>query len=233
MSNLFGQGEKTTAADNPQMRDFRKFSHKILRLSNTEWPKRDFFLKTGELLLKFSRCDVLNIWLLDGECCNRYNIFQSGDSDFELEATSYKLNHELEIIPESTDKSNLVNLCNEILSGRFDPGLPCFTSTGSFLTSASKDFLFFGIKVDDCDCKNKAAAALECDSLAIVRIEFGGRVIGLLQLQSEAKDFFTTDNLEIIEDTAQLLGEALINQHSQAKLRERVKGLFPRGGNLQ
>lgn len=62
-------------------------------------------------------------------------------------------------------------------------------------------------------------------SIAVIPIQVGNHRVGILQLMSRKKNFFSTDEIALYENFVLSLGLVLSNQRSQAALRERVKEL--------
>jgi signal transduction histidine kinase len=77
--------------------------------------------------------------------------------------------------------------------------------------------------------KKSPLARLKIDtpypSLALIPLLVDHENIGLLQLKSKQKDFFTEDKIGLYESLGQNLGIALAHRHAQVDLRERVKEL--------
>ena len=95
----------------------------------------------------------------------------------------------------------------KLLDGESHNGRPTFGHGRSFPTSLS------------------ITLAGSYPSLVLIPLSIDQQNIGLLQLKSKARDYFSEDEIEHYEGLAQSLGIALAHRHAQVDLRERVKEL--------
>ncbi|UCE26688.1 MAG: PAS domain-containing sensor histidine kinase [Candidatus Coatesbacteria bacterium] len=112
-------------------------------------------------------------------------------------------------IPCVAGDSEVEKLCGNIVLRRFDPDEPRLTKNGSFWTGDAYSLF------------DKDANGYK--SLAIIPFIINEENIGLLQLKSLVKEFFSKDDLEFYEGIAQSIGTAVDDRRAQFKLRERVK----------
>jgi two-component system NtrC family sensor kinase len=205
--------------------DFRDLSLRILHHANRAIPVADFLRAASKMILDFSGCDSVELRL------------KEGDSYFHCEARRrVKQSFLYEFIPPaqkdegvsssgSQKGSALEILCDDILNCRFDSPLPFLTKKGSFWTGNTRIPLNFDPKANDREGSRSVSVDGHYRSLALIPLFVGNESIGLLQLKSRRRDYFTENEIELYEDLAQNLGIAVVNQRVHAASNERVKEL--------
>jgi signal transduction histidine kinase len=118
------------------------------------------------------------------------------------------------IIPKLRINTWLERLRIDVFLGQYDPSLSCITPNGSFWTGEEE--------VD----KKRKAANRDYRSVVLVPIRAEKENIGLLELDSKSKDFFTRKDVEVFEGVAQTLRVAFGYRRAQVELRERIKELM-------
>lgn len=195
--------------------DFRILSHQILNYANRGFFRIDFLREVSTLLLAFSKCDTIELRLKENGEQARCEVVKRTNLSFKFENIPCVLSKTLE-------NSDTGMLCQSLIHDQFDSSLPNFTEKGSFWIGNTSLF-----------CIRKSSKASVCDlriekkykSLALIPLVVGNENIGILLLKTREKNFFTRQEIEFYENSAQTLGLALINQRAQAALRERIKEL--------
>jgi len=201
--------------------DFRILASKIVQFENQSASKAEFFQSVSELLLAFSGCDVIEIWLREERTKSDLAVIKCTKHSFQCKNIPYKSHQK----PKMTgDESDVEQLCIDMIHRSFDPSLPFFTPKGSFWAEDARSPLV--IQSTD---NNKLLYNLRTGnyyrSITIIPFEIGNERVGLLQLKSLKKNFFTKYQIEFYEDFFQSFGIILMNQNAQLTLRERVKEL--------
>lgn len=198
-----------------QAEDFSILSYQILNYANLDLPRVDFLRKISKMLIDFSECNSIELWLIVGGKQNSCEIISRTKKSFHFKIISYIQRKNNYITSGSKAYSDLERLCNDVMTGHTDPSLPFFTKNCAFwIGDVEKKIPLYDLKIN----KNYK-------SFAIIPLVVGDERIGLLQLNSRKKYLFNKFKIEIYEKFAKTLGLALINQRSQAALRERVKEL--------
>jgi len=205
--------------------DFRGLSDRILHYANRGAPTIDFLREVSKMLLNFSECDAVELWLKDGEDYSHYESRGHAGQLFRFEMVPPVGNGGGAGISCSRENSDLERLCNCLLYGRFDPSLPFFTKKGSFWTGHTEIPLACYPGSKEQKRAHDFFIGGDFKSLALIPLLFGNEKIGLLQLKSKQGDYFTEDEIASYEGIAQNLGIALVNQRVQAASHERVKEL--------
>ena len=177
------------------------------------------------MLIDFSGSDVLELRLKRG---GKYYLCQArrgAEQWFEFKQLPCSRTQDGRDIPCSGQDSSMEALCRDVMLGRTDSSLPHFTENGSFWTGDAS-----ALGTDRPTADAQPDAKLPCltgehQSLAMFCLRIGDDIVGLLQLKSAQKSFFTEEEIEFHERLAQTLAVALAHRSAQVGLRERIKEL--------
>ena len=106
-----------------------------------------------------------------------------------------------------------------VLNGRVNPSLLCFTDNGSFWTNSAKE-LFLSPVTCDVSGSDVACMVGKLESIAIIPIRWGKRIIGLLQLFDRRCHVFTPDIIHFFEGVGSSIGTALMWIRAGEQLKE-------------
>ncbi|MCK4679079.1 MAG: hypothetical protein KAT48_13170 [Bacteroidales bacterium] len=205
--------------------DFQNLSHQILLSANSGGLRIDFIQEVVKMLLDFSGCNAIELWIKKEDNLNHIEIASISNDSFRFETKPFSHHENGKIFHKNNFDSELEILCGEIFLGHYDPTLPFFTEYGSFWTNnADKPFHFSiesGVKL----YTDELIISNSFKSLALIPLLVSKENIGLLQLKSIQYDFFSKEEIKLYEGIAPTLGVALMNQFAQAALDERVKEL--------
>jgi signal transduction histidine kinase len=104
-----------------------------------------------------------------------------------------------------------------------DASHPCVTRRGSFWTCEALEARGSGQASALASGLDPATLPESYESVALIPIRLEKECIGLLQLKSKKRGFFSTLDLALYEDISEALGIALSHQSTQIELRERIK----------
>lgn len=206
--------------------DFRVLSQQILIYANRNIPKIDFYREILKMILNFSKCDVAELWLNKGDKYIHCEISQPVKYSFQYEVKLLADDEDGKAVPFLVKDSILDLLRLNIIRRHYDPSLPVFTASGSFFIGDTGKSLLYLLKPNEKEYYNNYNINGQYKSIALVPLAVGDDNIGLLQLMSGPKDFFTENDIKLYEDVAQIIGIAVVNQRAQAALRERIKELI-------
>jgi len=203
--------------------DFRALTYQIMGLAKYKLLRIDFLKEALKILMEFSGCDSVEMWLNErGKCyCSEVSRSKKPPFKFVIKPTSeYEAGG---VIPKLQKDSWLEQLCRDIILKQFDPSSPFFTENGSFWSGNIEiDFAFLSRhKISN----QKSIVDGNYKSLALIPISVENQNIGILQLKSKSPNFFTKEDMEFYEGAVQMLAIALIHRRAQVELRERVKEL--------
>jgi PAS domain S-box-containing protein len=125
-----------------------------------------------------------------------------------------------EIERDSEGRAVLECMCGNVLSGRFDPSLPFFTANGSFWTNSTTHLLATTTEADrQAHTRNRCNTA-GYESMALIPLRHGGRTIGLLQLNSRAKDMLTLEMVTFLEQLGDQIAVTVAQRQTEEALRK-------------
>lgn len=198
-------------------------TRRIVSLANQGIPRVDFMREVSDLLLDHCKCDRVETLLLEGSKCYRSRLRQDSERSFQYEPVVCFL-EDASLDPDLEESLRGIDrLAREVMLGNVDIDSPYFTRRGSFFTGDLTSALT-KLNLDGEDRRKASERSFEdVKSLAIIPLVFIRDNIGLLLLGSSKPDFFARDDIMLYQALARDLGFALVNQHAQAALRERVK----------
>lgn len=206
--------------------DFLTLTHRIMHLAFQGLLRVDFLREVSEVLVGFSGCDSVEMWLKEGGKFYRSEVMRSAKPGFHFEIMPATKDESGKAAPVLEKDSEIERICRDVFIGKVDPVLSPFVKDGSFWTGNMEASLamLLGKKGGDYSYK-LTETAVDYASLAIIPVSAENHNIGLLQLKSKHLDFFAKEEVEFYKNVVQSLGIALIHRRAQVELRERVKEL--------
>jgi signal transduction histidine kinase len=203
-------------SQSPLKRDFESIlglSNHIMYLALCGLLRYDFLKEVSKVLMQSSGSDSVVMWLKERGKFYWSELLRSQEYPFSFEIMPGVPDKEQGIIPKLRKNTWLERLSRKVFLGQHDSSLSRITPNGSFWTGNAEIY------------KGKSAGHTNYRSVVLVPIRVEKENIGLLELFSKSKDFFTKKNVEICEGIAQTLKVALGYRRTQVELRERVKEL--------
>ena len=183
-----------------------KTSHHFLQMMNRliRMPSllHDFVAEVKSL----TQCEAVGIRILDEAGNIPYKSYEGFSKDF------YEMESPLVI---HSDKC----MCINVINGATDPNLPFYTPGGSFYMNATTRFLATVSEEDKGQTRN-VCNATGYESVALVPIRLGERILGLIHLADKREDMVPLQTVELLEFVALQLGPALQRINSQEKIAE-------------
>ncbi|MFC2084129.1 sensor histidine kinase [Bacteroidota bacterium] len=213
------------STDEELVEEINSLSNNIQSLVNKEISRIDFLSKISRMILNSSKCDSFELWLKENSNYVHCSTTQTTEQSFHYEIIPTKKNENEEIVFSQNEKSILNDIRLRIINRNFNLSLPLFTPHGSFWTndtSKSTEVLF---NSEERKSQSNFTIIPNNISLILIPLLIRDKVIGLLQLISNKKNYFTERIIELLEGFTQVLGPALITQNTQAALHERLKEL--------
>ena len=100
-------------------------------------------------------------------------------------------------------------MCGIVLSGGTDARKPYYTEAGSFCTNSFSELLAEISRDDICATMRTTCRSRGFESVALVPLRSGRRIVGLVQVNSREKGKFDDEALSFLEDVAQHAGAAI------------------------
>jgi PAS domain S-box-containing protein len=200
--------------------DRQVFIIKILSILNrpNEWQKiiNDIL---SEIKI-FTDLEAIAIRLKEGEDFPNFNI-EGLPADFvEKERALCSKNIIGEMSYDSNGKPLLNCLGGDILFKRTDPSLPFFTNGGSFWTNSITELLAADTEKKLQPTINNCFNNQGFESVALIPIESGKKVIGLLQINDKRTGKFTPDMIQFFEKIGSTIGIAFKRMQYEKEIRE-------------
>ena len=206
-------------------RDYMALSYRILDYANSGLTRLDYLREVSKILLDFSGCDEIELWIKRRKkyfyCTARGG---SGES-FKFDVRIGRNEEEGGVVTGNKGDADLRWLAGEVMVGSLAPSLPFFTKGGSFCIGDTREPLSLLSKTEGEGPGRTLNIGGKYRTIVLKPLAVGEEILGLLQLKSGKKDFFSPDEIGFYEGIAQTLGVALTHRRLHVELRERVKEL--------
>jgi signal transduction histidine kinase len=225
IKNKKGKRAESPSSGGRQSKDFRALSHSILDYANRGLSRIDFAREVSRILIDFSRCHGLELRLKRGD---KYYLCQATGGtkrSFDCKQLPCWKTEGGDFIPCAQNSSAEERLCRDILLGRVDRSSPFITGEGSFWTGDASSTPIQNLLSGGEPKIDRLSPSGDYRSLAMFPLVVEEESVGLLQLLSRRKDFFTLMEVESYQGVAQTLGIAEVHRRAQVALRERIKEL--------
>jgi PAS domain S-box-containing protein len=208
---------------------YREIRSKILQILNKQEPLRGSIQRILAVLKTRTGADAVGLRLQDGADFP-YFAQKGFPPDFlRTENTLLERGADGGVCRDRDGNICLECTCGLVISGKTDPSNPLFTRGGSCWTNDSFPLLDLPSDQDPRLHPRNRCIHLGYASVALVPIRRKDQIVGLLQLNSHRKGFFSLTAIEQLESIAAHLGEALLRKHAEEVLREseeRYRSLF-------
>jgi two-component system NtrC family sensor kinase len=191
------------------MEAFRTLARQILQYANRGILRAEFQRAVSKMILDFSGCDAVELWVKEHEKYFRCQAEHHRDQPSSLDVSPVLQDGQGRLIPGPEDDPHLFALCRHLLLGRTE-------NTGPL--PKKKDPL---IQSQICNLPSQATYP----SVLLVPLSLDHHPMGLLQLKSRRVNGFTRTEAHRYQELGNSLGIALAHRHAQIDLRERVKEL--------
>jgi signal transduction histidine kinase len=129
------------------------------------------------------------------------------------------------IIRDADGRAILECTCGVVLSGRTDPSLPCFTSSGSFWTNVSAELLAIAPAADPRTNPRNRCIHAGYQSIGLFPVRSGEEIIGLMQLNDRREGRFNPEIIRFLESLAGNIGLALKRKQAEEALQKSAEEL--------
>jgi len=175
------------------------------------------------LIREHTGIDAVAIRLQEGEDFPYYEASGFPPHFLKAEATIRLRDATGEAILNGQGKPALDCMCGNVLSGRTDPSLPCFTARGSFWTNSLSEFPVSPIQKDLRPERMKRCHGAGYESVALIPLKSGDRTIGLFQFNDRRPNRFSLEMIQFLEGAVASIGIALNRLRSMEALRNSEK----------
>jgi PAS domain S-box-containing protein len=197
---------------------YKEMEREVLQILNGPDDLRDSIRSILTTLKARTGSDAVGLRLQDGEDYPYFD--QEGFStNFLLtENTLVARDADGGVCRAKDGNARLECTCGLVISGKTDPDHPLFTRGGSFWTGDSIPLLDLPRGQDPRLNPRNQCTRHGYASIALVPIRNMNRIVGLLHLNGRRKGCFNLATVELLEEIASHLGEALIRKRAEREL---------------
>lgn len=208
-----------------RLEEFNELSRKILRFANEGTHRIEFLEEVSKMIIKFSGCDEIEIWLRDGKLFYRWTAVYHPQEKFRYEIFPKNFETKSVMASEFKENKSFIQLCVDILNKDIHTSSQNVTKNGSVWFTGIKNS--FSLKEKNNKKSYKIARHIGgvFKSIAIIPFVVDDKNSGLLHLNSKQSNFFFKDDITFFEIFAQTLGIAVANRRAHWALGERIKEL--------
>jgi len=197
----------------------RELNEHLARLVNTNEDFRNSLVDVSASLKNWSGCEAVGIRLRDGDDFPYYETTGFPSEFVHEESKLCQTDNDGEIVRDLSGNPVLECMCGNILSGRFDPAKPFFTTGGSFWTNSTSELLAGFTEADRQSRTRNRCNAMGYESVALVPLRCGEKVLGLLQFNDHIQGRFTPNLIAHFEALADSLSIALSRRQAEEDYR--------------
>ena len=198
--------------------DERDATLRLLNLLNTKSSLNELMKSVTGFLQEWAGCEAVGIRLKRGVDFPYFETTGFSAGFVEMESSLCHVYTEDDCTAGDAGNPVLDCMCGNVIEGRFDPSKPFFTKKGSFWTNCTTDLLASTGEADRQSRTRNRCNGEGYESVALVRLEFAGTPLGLLQLNDRRKDRFTLPFIELIERFSDNIAIALEQRKNQTDL---------------
>jgi PAS domain S-box-containing protein len=213
------QGFFRDVTEELQLQEERETALTLLRLLNDQNHTHELIREVTRLLQTWTGCEAVGVRLRVGE---DFPYFETRGFAAEfVQAENRLCLHDAAREPLRDHEGNaiLACLCGNVLSGRTDPTLPCFTTHGSFWTNNTTQLRATMTEAEHQACLRHRCDGAGYESVALIPLRAGATTLGLLQFNDRAPGRFTPALLAFLERAADQLAIGLGQRQAHAALQ--------------
>jgi PAS domain S-box-containing protein len=193
---------------------------RLMRLLNAPNSRHELIREVTAMLQGWCDCEAVGVRLREGE---DFPYFETRGFPAEfVKAENWLCARDSggELRRDSLGNPVLECMCGNILCGRFNPKLPFFTENGSFWTNCATRLLASTTEADRPARTRNRCVGEGYQSVALIPLRAGGKVLGLLQFNDRSEGRFSPEAIALLERAAGSIGIALEQRQTLAALRK-------------
>ena len=204
--------------------DFRSLSIRLLHYANIGTSVVSFLRQLMKIILEFSSCDGVELRASDGDVFYRARATRRPRRSYSLGVSNHGDGADLDAC---TDKEQVFEeLCRRVIEGQLDVSKPNITRNGSlWINDTEKPVTLGSEKEGDDEVTFICTTPEGYKAIALIPFVQEDQQVGLLELMSLEKFFFTESEVVLYESIAQTLGLAIADRRARYQCNERVKEL--------
>jgi PAS domain S-box-containing protein len=217
------RGSDTDITERRQTDSYRELSLTVLRILNEPGDLRALTRRVLEVIKAETGVDAAGLRLQDGEAFPYFSQLGFSEDFLLTESMLAAFGAGGEIRGDKGGTARLECSCGLVISEKPAPADPLFTRGGSFWTNNASSLL------DLLPDPRNTCIFQHYDSVALIPIRNKDHAVGHLQLSARKKGHFFLSNIELLEDIASHIGEALQRRQAEealVKAHHRLKSLI-------
>jgi signal transduction histidine kinase len=201
-------------------------AHVILTHTRSGMSRVQLLCELSSVLIGGSKGTAVAWWLKEGSGYLRCSAKGAGTGDVRWGIDNIDIEHlETEIIVGTGDEQMLDQIYRDVVEGQHDPGAACFTEHGSLWVPDTRHEVSYRLPKTGELRRCHFDPARHGRSLVLVPLRGDDHSVGFVVIESDGARGFSSEAVEFYEVVAETVSMALVHQHAQASLRERVKEL--------
>jgi signal transduction histidine kinase len=201
-------------------------SQVILTHTRSGMSRVQLLCELSRVLIEASEGTAVEWWLKEGRGYFRCSVMRDDTGEVRWEVDNIDVKHpEAGIIAGTKDEQGLDRIYLDIVEGQHDPGASCFTPQGSFWIPDTRQEVVYESATTGEPRRYRLEPSKHGRSLVLVPLRGADHSIGFVELKSARVGRFSREEVEFYEVVAETMSMALVHQHAQASLGERVKEL--------
>ena len=198
----------------------REITLRLLHQLSRPSDMHELMAEVSGLMRDWSGCEAVGIRLQDGEDYPYYETRGFPAKFVKAESRLCEVDSAGRLVRNVQGNPVLECMCGNVIRGRFDPSLPFFTANGSFWTNSTSDLLASTTKEDRQARTRNRCHGEGYQSVALIPLRHGDRVLGLLQFNDSRRDSFTLRDVAQFERLAASLALGLSQRAAVEALQE-------------
>ena len=187
----------------------QRLATEVLRVLNRGGDRNDMIGKTLRLIRESLGCDAVGLRMRKDDDYPYYEQIGFSDDFLREEKSLCAKGGDGAIVRDADGRAILECTCGLVLAGRTDPSMPCYTEGGSFWTNVSSELLALPPEADPRTNPRNRCIHAGYQSVALVPLQSGTEIIGLLQLNDRRKGQFSPESIRFFEGLATSIGLAV------------------------
>ena len=201
-----------------QAEEYQSLVSQVLGLLNQSGKKIDVIRDILLVIKKSTGVEAVGIRLKEGEDFPYYETNGFPGDFVEAERYLCAIDQAGELIRDSEGNPCLECMCGNVICGRTDPKFPFFTRGGSFYTNSTTDLLLSTTEEDRQARTRDRCHGEGYESVALIPLCAGGKIIGLLQLNDSRRGIFTSEMVAFLEEIGDSIGIAVDHKNVEQEL---------------
>ena len=198
----------------------REFSNRILEVLNDPGDAANLIRPILYLLKEYTLVDAIGLRIKKGFDYPYAETvgFPKPFNESEWHLCVRDENNNVVCDPENNNEPYLDCICGKIIQGQVDSLRPFVTQKGSFWTNNMPRLFASANKGERAQSVRQNCVDAGFESVALIPLESGGRMVGLLHLNHRRPDYFTLETIESLERIAASVSIALLRRQAEEEL---------------